>query len=58
MEERIITSQECISDGLDALCKLEPRFCHAIEIIDEIRLEGHLEVLIVFFQLLYHSNSV
>ena len=38
MEERIITSQECISDGLDALCNLEPRFCHAIEIIDEIPL--------------------
>jgi len=38
MEERIITSQECISDGLDALCKLEPRFYHAIEIIDEIPL--------------------
>ena len=38
MEERIITSQDCISDGLDALCKLEPRFCHAIEIIDEIPL--------------------
>ena len=38
MEERIITSQECISDGLDALCKLEPRFCRAIEIIDEIPL--------------------
>ena len=38
MEERIITSQECISDGLDALCKLEPRFCFAIEIVDEIPL--------------------
>ena len=38
MEERTITSQECISDGLDALCKLEPRFCYAIEIIDEIPL--------------------
>ena len=38
MEERIIISQECISDGLDALFKLEPKFCHAIEIIDEIPL--------------------
>ena len=58
MEERIITSQECISDGLDVLCKLEPRFCHAIEIIDEIplrRASGGFDRLL---STIVSSNSV
>ena len=38
MEERIITSQECISEGLMALCKLEPKFKKAIKTIEEIPL--------------------
>ena len=38
MEERIITSQECISEGLVALNKLEPKFRQAINAIDEIPL--------------------
>jgi DNA-3-methyladenine glycosylase II len=38
MEERIITSQKCISEGLVALSKLEPKFCQAITTIDEIPL--------------------
>ena len=38
MEERIITSQECISEGLVALNKLEPKFRQAINAIDEIQL--------------------
>ena len=38
MEERIITSQECISEGLVALNKLEPKFRQAIDAIDEIPL--------------------
>ena len=38
MEERIITSQECISEGLVALNKLEPKFRQAINTIDEIPL--------------------
>ena len=38
MEERIITSQECISEGLVALNKLEPKFRQAIKAIDEIPL--------------------
>ena len=38
MEERIITSQECISEGLVALDKLEPKFRQAINAIDEIPL--------------------
>ena len=38
MEERIITSQECISEGLVALNKLEPKFRKAINAIDEIPL--------------------
>ena len=36
MEERIITSQECISEGLDALAKLEPKFKQIIKTIEEI----------------------
>ena len=38
MEERIITSQECISEGLTALAKLEPKFKQIIKTIDEIPL--------------------
>lgn len=38
MEERIITSQECISEGLVALNKLEPKFRQVINAIDEIPL--------------------
>lgn len=38
MEERIITSQECISEGLVALNKLEPKFRQAFKAIDEIPL--------------------
>ena len=38
MEERIITSQECISEGLVALKKLEPKFRQAINAIEEIPL--------------------
>ena len=38
MEERIITSQECISEGLAALVKLEPKFKQIIKTIDEIPL--------------------
>ena len=40
MEERIITSQECISEGLVALNKLEPKFRQAINAIDEIPLRS------------------
>lgn len=36
MEERIITSQECISEGLAALAKLEPKFKQIIKTIEEI----------------------
>ena len=36
MEERIITSQECISEGLAALAKLEPKFNQIIKTIEEI----------------------
>ena len=38
MEERIITSQECISEGLAALAKLEPKFNQIINTIEEIPL--------------------
>ena len=38
MEERIITSQECISEGLAALAKLEPKFNQVIKTIEEIPL--------------------
>ena len=38
MEERIITSQECISEGLAALAKLEPKFKEIIRTIEEIPL--------------------
>ena len=38
MEERIITSQECISEGLAALAKLEPKFKEIIKTIEEIPL--------------------
>ena len=38
MEERIITSQACISEGLDALAKLEPKFKQIIKTIEEIPL--------------------
>ena len=38
MEERIITSQECISEGLAALAKLEPKFRQIIKTIEEIPL--------------------
>ena len=36
MEERTITSQECISEGLAALAKLEPKFKQIIKTIEEI----------------------
>ena len=38
MEERIITSQECISEGLAALAKLEPKFKQIIKTIEKIPL--------------------
>ena len=38
MEERIITSQECISEGLAALAKLEPKFKQIIKTVEEIPL--------------------
>ena len=38
MEERIITSQECISEGLAALAKLEPKFKQIIKTIEDIPL--------------------
>ena len=38
MDERVITSQECISEGLAALAKLEPKFKQIIKTIDEIPL--------------------
>ena len=38
MEERIITSQACISEGLAALAKLEPKFKQIIKTIEEIPL--------------------
>ena len=38
MKERIITSQECISEGLAALAKLEPKFKQIIKTIEEIPL--------------------
>ena len=38
MEERIITSQECISEGLAALAKLEPKFKQIIKTSEEIPL--------------------
>ena len=38
MEERIITSQECISEGLAALARLEPKFNQIIKTIEEIPL--------------------
>ena len=39
MEERIIASQECISEGLAALAKLEPKFNQIIKTIEEIPLK-------------------
>ena len=38
MEERVLTSQECISEGLAVLIKLEPKFYQVIHAIDEIPL--------------------
>ena len=38
MEERIIMSQECISEGLAALSNLEPKFGHIIPKMDQISL--------------------
>ena len=38
MEERIITSEECISEGLAALAKLEPKFKQIIKTIEEVPL--------------------
>ena len=38
MEERVIISQECISEGLAALAKLEPKFKQVIKTIEEIPL--------------------
>ena len=38
MKEHIITSQECISEGLTALAKLEPKFKEIIKTIEEIPL--------------------
>ena len=43
MEERIITSQECISEGLAALAKLEPKFKQIIKTIEEIPLRRTYE---------------
>ena len=39
MEERIITSQECISEGLTALAKLEPKFKQIINTIDGCKMK-------------------
>ena len=41
MEERIITSQECISEGLAALGKLEPKFKEAAKTIEEMSSLNH-----------------
>ena len=38
MEDRIITSQECISEGLSVLIKVEPKFYQVIQAVDEIPL--------------------
>ena len=38
MEERVIISQECISEGLAALAKIEPKFKQIIKTIEEIPL--------------------
>ena len=38
MDERVIISQECISEGLAALAKLEPKFQQIIKTIEEIPL--------------------
>ena len=56
MEERIITSQECISEGLAALAKLEPKFKQIIKTIEEIPLRRTSRVSIAFCQPLYRSN--
>ena len=38
MDERVIISQDCISEGLDALKKIEPKFNQAINTVEEIPL--------------------
>ncbi|MFL2795600.1 MAG: DNA-3-methyladenine glycosylase family protein [Paracoccaceae bacterium] len=38
MDERVIISQNCISEGLAALIKLEPKFNQAINTVEEIPL--------------------
>ena len=43
MDERIIISQECISEGLAALTKLEPKFNQAINTVEEIPLRRSSE---------------
>ncbi len=43
MDERIILSQKCISEGLVALAKLEPNFKQAINTVEEIPLRRSSE---------------
>ena len=43
MDERVIISQECISEGLAALTKLEPKFNQAINTVEEIPLRRSSE---------------
>ena len=43
MDERVILSQECISEGLAALAKLEPKFNQAIKTVEEIPLRKSSE---------------
>ena len=43
MDERVIISQECISEGLATLTKLEPKFNQAINTVEEIPLRRSSE---------------
>ena len=43
MNERVILSQKCISEGLVALAKLEPKFKQAINTVEEIPLRRSSE---------------
>ena len=43
MDERVILSKKCISEGLVALAKLEPRFKQAINTVEEIPLRRSSE---------------
>ena len=43
MDERVIISQECISEGLAALIKLEPKFNKAINTVEQIPLRRSSE---------------